>query len=51
MAFHAATEWDVRTGGSDQNGGGFQVGSTGTDRSQSDAAYQAYTDIVIDGEA
>ena len=48
MAFHANTEWDVRTGGNDANGGGFQVGSTGTDRSQSDAAYQAYTDIVID---
>jgi hypothetical protein len=51
MAFHAATEWDVRTTGNDANGGGWQVGSTGTDRSQSDAAYQAYTDIVIDHTA
>ena len=48
MGFNTATEWDVRTTGSDANGGGFQVGSTGTDRSQSDAAYQAYTDLVID---
>lgn len=46
-AFNAATAWDVRTTGNDANGGGFQVGATGTDRSQSDAAYQAYTDIVV----
>jgi hypothetical protein len=49
MAFHADTNWDVRATGNDANGGGFQLGATGTDRSQSDAAYQAYTDIVIDG--
>lgn len=48
-AFHADTNWDIRTTGNDANGGGFQLGSTGTDRSQSDAAYQAYTDIVIGG--
>jgi len=48
MAFHANTEWDVRTTGNDANGGGFQVGSTGTDRSQQDAAYIAFTDLVID---
>lgn len=46
-AFNATTNWDVRTTGSDTNGGGFQLSATGTDRSQSDAAYQAYTDIVI----
>ena len=49
MAFHGNTEWDVRTTGSDANGGGFQVGATGTDYSQQDAAQQAYTDLVIDG--
>ena len=46
-AFNAATEWDVRTTGNDANGGGFQVGATGTDYSQQDAAQYAYDDIVI----
>jgi len=49
MAFNAATEWDVRTTGSDTNGGGFQVGATGTDFSQQDSAQVTYTDLVIDG--
>jgi hypothetical protein len=48
MAFSATTEWDVQTGGSDANGGGFDTASTGTDRSLSTTAFQAYTDIVID---
>jgi hypothetical protein len=46
-AISAAMEWDVRTSGSDSNGGGFKRGATGTDYSQQDAAQQAYTDIVI----
>ena len=36
MAFTAAVEWDVRVSGSDSNGGGFAVGSGGTDYSQQD---------------
>lgn len=47
-AFNAATAWDVRTTGSDANGGGFQVGATGTDRSIADSPFQSYTDILID---
>lgn len=50
MAFTAAVEWDVWTTGSDTlNGGGFAVGSGGTDRSQQAAAFTTYTDLVIDG--
>ena len=48
-AFAAGTAWEVRTTGSDANGGGFNQASTGTDRSQQDAAYTAYTDIIIGG--
>ncbi len=47
MAFAATTEWEVRTTGSDTNGGGFDTASTGTDYSQQDAAQVAYTDLVI----
>lgn len=38
MALAATTVWEVRTTGSDNNGGGFKAGATGTDRSQQDAA-------------
>ena len=48
-AFAAGTAWEVRTTGSDANGGGFNQASTGTDRSQQDVPYTAYTDIVIGG--
>lgn len=48
MAFTAAVEWDVRTTGDDANGGGFAVGSGGTDFSQQDAAEHEYDDLVID---
>lgn len=41
-------EWDVRTTGSDSNGGGFKNGASGTDYSQQNAAQVAYTDLVID---
>jgi hypothetical protein len=42
---------EVRTTGSDNNGGGFDSGvsSPGTDYSQQDSAQVAYTDIVIGG--
>lgn len=38
MAFSANTAWEVRTTGSDSNGGGFVAGSGGTDYSQQDAS-------------
>lgn len=49
MAFAATVEWDVRTTGSNSNGGGFDPvsGVPGTDFSQQDAAQIAYTDMVI----
>jgi len=46
-AFNAATAWDVRTTGNNANGGGYQVGATGTDYSQQDAAQFSYVDILI----
>lgn len=48
MALAATTEWEVRASGSDNNGGGFDTASSGTDYSQQDAAQVAYTDLVID---
>jgi hypothetical protein len=47
MALAAATVWEVRTTGSDANGGAFVTGASGTDRSQQDAAQIAYTDLVL----
>ena len=35
MALSSAIEWDIQTGGSDSNGGGFKAGASGTDRSTS----------------
>jgi hypothetical protein len=51
MAFAATVEWDVRTTGAADNGGGFDPvsGTPGTDYSQQDAAQVTYTDLVIDG--
>lgn len=42
-------QWDIRTGGSDSNAGGFdnQVSAPGTDFSLQNAAQTAYTDLVI----
>jgi hypothetical protein len=50
MAFQTTVQWDVRTTGSDSNGGGFDPvsGVPGTDFSQQDAAQIAFTDLVID---
>lgn len=44
MALSAATTWEIRADGSDDNGGGFVTGATGTDRSQ-----QAAPHVTIDG--
>ncbi len=48
MAISASVEWEVRTTGSDANGGGFKSGASGTDYSLQNAAQVAYTDLVID---
>jgi hypothetical protein len=49
MALSANTVWEVRTTGSDTNGGGFVTGSGGTDFSQQDAAQIAVADAVANG--
>jgi hypothetical protein len=38
MALSAAIVWELQSGGSDNNGGGFKAGAAGTDRSQQTAA-------------
>ena len=48
-AITAATAWEIRTGGSEANGGGFDASLGGVDYSRQNAAQHAYTDIVIDG--
>ncbi len=48
-AFSSTTAWDVRTTGNAANGGGFNTAASGTDRSQQDAAFIAYTDIIVGG--
>lgn len=50
MAFLAPLQVEVRTTGSDANGGAFDPtsGVPGTDYSKQDAAQVAYTDLVID---
>jgi hypothetical protein len=51
LPLHAAlpsgTVWEVRQASSDNNGGGFVTGSSGTDFSQQASAQIAYTDLVI----
>lgn len=47
MAFSATTDWDVQTGGSDNNGGGFDSASTGTNGSLSTTPIFSYSDLVI----
>ena len=46
MALSAATNWDVRTGGSDSNGGGFVVGGSGVDYSQQNTPQFSGTDLA-----
>jgi hypothetical protein len=43
VALNAACVFEVRTTGSDNNGGGFRTGASGTDRSQQDAAHATLT--------
>lgn len=43
MALNAAVQLNVRTDGSDENGGGFRAGATGTDRSLQAAAHATLT--------
>src|SRR6476661_4844198 len=51
MSLSAATVWEVRpagSGASDNNGGGFVAGASGTDFSQQDAAAYSGTNLAID---
>lgn len=44
MAIASTTHWEVRSGGNDLNGGGFDITATGTDYSQSTTPH-----LIIDG--
>src|SRR5262245_1843264 len=46
MALSANTVWNVRTGGSDNNGGAFVSGATGVNRSLQDGAHATPTGTV-----
>ena len=46
MALSASTVFEVRTTGSDSNGGGFVTGASGTDYSQQDTAQYALTGLT-----
>lgn len=47
MAFTKTQAWEVRTTGSDSNGGGFNTASAGTDYSQQDAAHVTFNGSTI----
>jgi len=50
MALSASTVWEVRpTNGSDNNGGGFKTGASGTDYSQQNAVQYALTGLTSSG--
>ena len=49
MALSSAIVWEIRTTGSDTNGGGFKAGASGTDWSQQAAAQYSVTDGVTAG--
>jgi hypothetical protein len=49
MALAATVVLELRTTGSDTNGGGFKTGASGTDWSQQDAAQYAVADAVTNG--
>lgn len=49
MAISGYTDWDIRTGGSDTNGGGFNTNSAGTDYSQQTSAQLSLSDGVCTG--
>lgn len=46
-ALPTATTWELRTAGSDSNGGCYVTGSTGTDFSQQNSAQYTFTDLVL----
>jgi parallel beta helix pectate lyase-like protein len=45
-AISSASVWELRTTGSDSNGGFFVAGASGTDYSQQDAAQYTFTDLA-----
>jgi hypothetical protein len=47
MALSNAIEWDIRSTGSDLNGGGFKRGATGTDYSVQDSPQLSAADLVL----
>lgn len=47
MALSANTVWEIQTGGSDNNGGGFVTGASGTDRSQQTSAQATLTVLSV----
>jgi len=49
MALSASIVWEIRTTGSDSNGGGFKTGASGTDYSQQDSAQYALTGLTSSG--
>lgn len=51
MALATTTVWEVQSGGSQNNGGGYNPANAapGTDRSQTAAAYKEHNDLAIDG--
>jgi hypothetical protein len=49
MAFTTTTVGEVRTTGSDNNGGFFDSAAAGVDRSQQDAAHASGTNLTVDG--
>lgn len=51
MALSSTTVWEVRTTGSDVNGGGFRAGASGTDYSQQDAPQLSVADAAASGSA
>lgn len=48
MTLHQDVVYEVRTGGSDDNGGGFVSSAAGTDYSQQDAAQASGTNLTVD---
>lgn len=49
MALSTALVWECRTTGSDNNGGAFKTGATGTDYSQQDSPQYALTGVTTSG--
>lgn len=49
MALGATTVWEIRSAGSNNNGGGYVPGSSGTDYTQQNAAQYALTNVTTAG--